>query len=71
MIRIEVNNLTELIGIRLPNQVTIKGSINVNGKEYHGLVTPYAMRIDKNGYPYFLFCLNGDWVWLSAKHFRV
>lgn len=63
--------MTELIGVRLPNQVTIKGSINVNGKEYHGLVTPYAMRIDKNGYPYFLFCLNGDWVWLSAKHFRV
>ena len=63
------DNLGELIGVRLPKQLAIKGVITVNNKDYFGKVTPYAMRLDKNGYPHFLFCLSDNWVWLSAKHF--
>lgn len=63
------DNLGELIGVRLPKQLVIKGTITVNGNDFFGIVTPYAMRNDKNGYPQFLFCLADNWVWLSAKHF--
>ena len=63
--------MSELIGARLPRQLIIKGVININGEEYFGGVTPYAMRLDKNGYPHFLLCLGDTWLWKSAKHFRV
>lgn len=62
--------MAELIGLRLPRQLVIKGVININGKEYFGRVTPYAMRLDKSGYPQFLLCLGDNWVWVSAKHFK-
>ena len=45
--------------------------ITINGNDYFGRVTPYAMRIDKNGYPQFLLCLGDTWVWKSAKYFGV
>ena len=62
-------NLSEIIGVRLPKQLVIKGAITINGNDFFGRVTPYAMRNDKNGYPQFLFCLADNWVWMSAKHF--
>lgn len=46
-------NLSEIIGVRLPKQLVIKGAITVNGNDFFGRVTPYAMRNDKNGYPQF------------------
>ena len=46
-------NLSEIIGVRLPKQLVIKGAITVNGNDFFGRVTPYAMRNDKNGYPHF------------------
>ena len=66
-----VIDLSELIGVRLPRQLVIKGVININGEEYFGKVTPYAMRLDKSSYPQFLLCLGDNWVWKSAKHFGV
>ena len=63
--------MAELIGVKLPKQLVIKGVITINGNDYFGRVTPYAMRIDKNGYPQFLLCLGDTWVWKSAKHFGV
>jgi len=29
----------------------------------------YNVREDKNGYPYFLIYENGEWKYVSAKHF--
>ena len=29
----------------------------------------YAIRDDKNGYPHFLIYDNGEWKYVSAKHF--
>lgn len=55
---------------KLPKTLIIKHTITVNGIDYQGEIIPYAMRTDKNGYPHFLFCLNSNWVWLSAKHFK-
>ena len=66
----ESNNNIYLIN---PDKITtlkIKDSITVNGKEYSGIVEPIGVRIDKNSYPHFLLCLDGNWVWLSAKHFN-
>lgn len=66
----ESNNNIHLIN---PDKITtlkIKDSITVNGKGYSGLVEPIGVRIDKNSYPHFLLCLDGNWVWLSAKHFN-
>lgn len=34
--------MSELIGLRLPRQLVIKGVININREEYFGRVTPYA-----------------------------
>lgn len=62
-------NLGEIIGARLPKYLTIKGVITINGQDYFGKVVPYAIRNDKNGYPHFLFCLGGNWIWLLAKYF--
>lgn len=66
-----VINLSELIGARLPEQLVIKDVISINGNDYNGKVIPYAMRLDKNGYPHFLLCLGNTWLWKSAKHFKV
>jgi hypothetical protein len=33
------------------------------------LVTVYAVRDDKNGYPHFLIYEDGEWKYVSAKHF--
>lgn len=33
------------------------------------LVTVFAVRQNKVGYPLFLIYLNGEWIWRSAKHF--
>lgn len=33
-------------------------------------VNVYAVRDDKNGYPQFLIYENGEWKYVSAKHFR-
>ena len=30
----------------------------------------YNVRDDKNGYPHFLIYENGEWKYVSAKHFR-
>ena len=27
------------------------------------------MKNDKNGYPHFLVCVEGNWAWVSAKYF--
>ena len=43
--------MSELIGVRLPAQLIIKDVISINGNDYQGKVIPYAMRLDKNGYP--------------------
>lgn len=32
-------------------------------------VDVYAVRDDKNGYPHFLICDNGDWKYRSAKYY--
>lgn len=32
-------------------------------------VNVYAVRDDKNGYPHFLICENGEWKYRSAKHY--
>ena len=64
-------NLSGLIGARLPEQLVIKDVISINGNDYNGKVIPYAMRLDKNGYPHFLIYLDDTWLWKSAKHFRV
>lgn len=54
---------------KLPESLWVKDKIVVNGITRCGSIKPYAMRNDKNGYPHFLFCIDGNWVWLSAKHF--
>ena len=66
-----VINLSELIGVRLPAQLIIKDVISINGNDYDGKVIPYAMRLDKNGYPHFLIYLDDTWLWKSAKYFKV
>lgn len=38
-------------------------------EEYEESVTVYAVRDDKNGYPYFLIYENGGWKYVSAKYF--
>lgn len=41
--------------------------INKNdGKDYH----VYDITYDKSGYPHFLIYKDGEWVRMSAKHFR-
>lgn len=32
-------------------------------------VEVYAVRDDKNGYPHFLICENGEWKYKSAKNY--
>lgn len=32
-------------------------------------VEVYAVRDDKNGYPHFLICENGEWKYRSAKYY--
>lgn len=32
-------------------------------------VKVYTVRDDKNGYPQFLICENGEWKYRSAKHY--
>lgn len=32
-------------------------------------VEVYAVRDDKNGYPHFLVCENGEWKYRSAKYY--
>ena len=32
-------------------------------------VEVYAVRDDKNGYPHFLICENGEWKYKSAKYY--
>ena len=66
-----VINLSGLIGARLPEQLVIKDVISINGNNCDGKVIPYAMRLDKNGYPHFLICLDDTWLWKSAKYFKV
>ena len=66
-----VINLSGLIGARLPEQLVIKDVISINGNDYNGKVIPYAMRLDKNGYPHFLIYLDDTWLWKSAKYFKV
>lgn len=39
-------------------------------EEYMECVKVYAVRDDKNGYPQFLIYENGEWKYVSAKHFR-
>lgn len=39
-------------------------------EEYMEHVNVYAVRDDKNGYPHFLIYENGEWKYVSAKHFR-
>lgn len=71
MYRLEMTNLEKLVAARLPKYLVVKGVININGKDCIGRVIPYAMRIDKNGYPQFLLCIGDTWIWKSAKHFAV
>lgn len=33
------------------------------------MVEVYAVRDDKNGYPHFLICENGEWKYRSAKYY--
>lgn len=33
-------------------------------------VNVYTVRDDKNGYPHFLIYENGEWKYVSAKHFE-
>ena len=66
-----VINLSGLIEARLPEQLVIKDVISINGNDYNGKVIPYAMRLDKNGYPHFLIYLDDTWLWKSAKYFKV
>ena len=66
-----VINLSRLIGAKLPEQLVIKDVISINGNDYNGKVIPYAMRLDKNGYPHFLIYLDDTWLWKSAKYFKV
>ncbi len=42
----------------------------INGIRWCGNIKPYAIKTDKNGYPHFLICLEGNWAWVSAKHFK-
>lgn len=37
--------------------------------EYLERVNVYSVRDDKNGYPHFLIYENGEWKYVSAKHF--
>ena len=48
---------------------TKKDGIMVCGTKYYGDIKIFAMRNDKNGYPQFLVCPEGNWAWVSAKHF--
>lgn len=48
-------------------------NFNTSGKvceEYMEHVNVYAVRDDKNGYPQFLIFENGEWKYVSVKHFR-
>lgn len=68
---IEEIRLSSKLLANLPEYIHIKDSIMVNSTKYYGDVKPYAMRNGKNGYPHFLLCLDGNWVWKSAKYFEV
>lgn len=56
---------------KLPDSLEIKDYISVNGVKSYGSIKPYAIKTDKNGYPHFLICIEGTWVWKSAKYFSV
>ena len=38
---------------KLPECLEIKNYISVNGVKCYGSIKPYAIKIDKNGYPHF------------------
>lgn len=50
--------------------LTKEKGISINGKCWHGSIKPYALRVDKNGYPHFLIYSEGTWAWVSAKYFE-
>lgn len=54
---------------KLPESLWTKDKIVVNGNTRYGSIKPYAMKNDKNGYPHFLVCVEGNWAWVSAKYF--
>lgn len=56
---------------KLPEYLKIKDYISVNGVKRYGSIKPYAIKTDKNGYPHFLICIEGVWIWKSAKYFLV
>lgn len=45
-------------------------SMNVINKISGEIYRVYDITYDKNGYPHFLIYKNGQWIRLSAKHFR-
>lgn len=59
------------LSVCLPNWLKIKSYVLVQRAKHYGRLKPYAMGTDKNGYPHFLFCLDGNWIWLSAKYFTL
>lgn len=38
-------------------------------KSDDALINVYAVRDDKNGYPHFLICEDGEWKYVKAKYF--
>lgn len=50
--------------------VVNKDSNSKNTYGYEKIYEVYDITYDKNGYPHFLIYKDGQWVRLSAKHFR-
>lgn len=68
---IAVFKIAKAFQANLPNYlITKEKGILVNGIRQCGSIKPYAIKTDKNGFPHFLVCLEGNWAWVSAKHFK-
>ena len=65
----EIRASNKLIA-NLPKYLWTKDAITVGNSKYEGNIKAYAIRNNKNGYPHFLVCVDGNWGWVSAKHFK-
>ena len=48
----------------------MNGIFTVVNKDNNDFVSVYDVTYDKSGFPHFLIYKNGEWVRMSAKHFR-
>ena len=60
----------EVEGIYMIDNYEVGGLFSVILKETDDIKSVYDVRINKTGYPHFLIYDDGQWKYMSAKHFE-